>query len=134
MARNESVERFKKLTEKLRDEVRAGAIAELNAQADDLVHTMEAVAPRDKGVLVHTIRKVPDKKKATVVRIVAGGRETVRLGVSAKPYDYARADEFGTHRMPAKPFFFPTYRLRKKKIIAAMKRKITAAIKKRSAE
>jgi hypothetical protein len=36
--------------------------------------------------------------------------------------------------MPAKPFFFPSYRLRKKKIVATMKRRITASIKKRSAE
>lgn len=134
MASNLSVERFKKLTAELQAEVHRLAVEELNAQADDLVQLMESVAPRDKGVLVHTIKKVPDKAKDTLVRIVAGGHETVRPSVSSKPYDYARADEFGTVNMPAKPFFFPTYRLRKKKIIAAMKRKITASIKRRSAQ
>lgn len=134
MARNPSVERFKKLTEALQQEVHALAVAELNAQADGLVQAMEQVAPRDKGVLVHTIRKVPDKAKDTVVRIVAGGRETVRPSVSSRPFDYSRADEFGTKNMPAKPFFFPTYRLKKKKMIATMKRKIIASIKARSAE
>jgi HK97 gp10 family phage protein len=132
--RNESVERFKRLTQELQREVHDEAVAELNAQADSLVDSMEQVAPRDKGVLVHTIRKVPDKSKDTIVRIVAGGHETVRPSVSSKPYDYSRADEFGTVNMPAKPFFFPTYRLRKKKIVSTMKRKITASIKKRSAE
>lgn len=134
MATNVSVERFKKLTAALRAEVHALAVAELNAQVDDLIDTMDSVAPRGPtGNLIHSIKKVPGKND-TIVRIVAGGVLTVREGVSSKPYDYSRADEFGTQNMPAKPFFFPTYRLRKKKIIASMKRKITAAIKKRSAE
>jgi HK97 gp10 family phage protein len=134
MAKNVSVERFRKLTEELQKEVHDLAVAELNAQGDGLVELMEAVAPRGPtGNLVHTIRKVPGKSD-TQIRIVAGGKLTIRPSVSSKPYDYARADEFGTVNMPAKPFFFPTYRLRKKKIISAMKRKITASIKKRSAE
>lgn len=135
MAKNVSVERFRKLTEDLRQEVHALAVAELNSQADQLVELMDSVAPRgETGNLLHSIRKVPDRSKDTIVRIVAGGQLTVRPTVSSKPYDYARADEFGTVHMPAKPFFFPTYRLRKKKMIAAMKRKIAASIKKRSAQ
>lgn len=136
MARaNVSVERFKALTDELKAEVHALAVAELNTQAQGLVDLMDSVAPRgETGNLIHSIRVVPDKSKDTTVRVVAGGALTVRPGVSSKPYDYARADEFGTVNMPAKPFFFPTYRLRKKKIIASMKRKIVASIKKRSAE
>src|SRR4051812_33655481 len=119
---NKSVERFRKLTEELQEEVHDLAVADLNAQADGLVELIETVAPRgESGNLVHSVRKVPGKKD-TIVRVVAGGQLTVRPGVSSKPYDYARADEFGTKDMPAKPFFFPTYRLRKKKIIASMKR------------
>lgn len=131
---NVSVERFRKLTQELQKEVHDLAVKELNAQAEALIETIEAVAPRGPtGNLIHSINKVPGKTD-TVVRIVAGGKLTVRMGVSSKPYDYARADEFGTVHMTAQPFFFPTYRLRKKKIISAMKRKITASIKKRSAE
>jgi HK97 gp10 family phage protein len=131
---NVSVERFRKLTEELRKEVHDLAVAELNSQADSLVELMDSVAPRGPtGNLIHSIRKIPGKDDTTV-RVVAGGYLTVREGVSSKPYDYSRADEFGTEKMPARPFFWPTYRLRKKKIKAAMKRKITASIKKRSAE
>lgn len=130
---NVSVERFRKLTEELKAEVHALAAAELVTQATSLAELIESVAPEQEGTLKTTVHVVPGNKD-TVVRIVAGGPRTVRVGVSSKPYDYARADEFGTVNMPPKPFFFPTYRLRKKKIVAAMKRKITAAIKKRSAE
>lgn len=133
MAQNKSLERFKALTEELKKEVLDGAIAELNSQAQDLASLIESVAPEHEGTLKTTVKVVPDKKPTTV-RIVAGGYKTVRKSVSSKPYDYARADEFGTVDMKARPFFFPTYRLRKKKIISAMKRKITASIKKRSAE
>lgn len=130
---NASVERFKKLTDDLRQEVFDAAISELHLQAEKLRSIIEDVAPRDKGILRHTIRTIPGDRP-TQVRVVAGGRETVRPGISSRPYDYARADEFGTVEMQAQPFFFPTYRLMKKKIIAAMKRRITANIKKRSAE
>lgn len=135
MASNVSVERFRKLTEELKAEVHKAAVEELNAQAQSLAELMESVVPRgETGNLEHTIAVVPDRRKDTIVRIVAGGKLTTRPAVSSKPYDYSRADEFGTMNMAAKPFFFPTYRLRKKKIIASMKRKITASIKKRSAE
>ncbi len=140
MATNQSVERFRKLTEDLKHEVHANAVDELNRQAALLQKTIQAVAPvyrgplESGGELKTSVRLVPDRSKDTIVRIVAGGALTTRPSISAQPYDYARADEFGTVKMPAHPFFFPTYRLMKKKIIAAMKRKIAASIKKRSAE
>jgi HK97 gp10 family phage protein len=130
---NASVERFRRLTEDLKKEVHDQAVSELLKQATDLAGTIEDVAPEHEGVLKTTVKVVPGKVD-TIVRIVAGGQKTVRPSVSSKPYDYSRADEFGTVNMPAKPFFFATYRLRKKKIQAAMKRKIAASIKKRSAE
>lgn len=131
---NKSVDRFRALTQQLKDEVHAEAVRELNSQADNLVRVMVAAAPHDTGNLEHSVRKVPDRKKDTTVRIAAGGRLTIRKSVSAKPYDYARGDEFGTTNMAARPFFFPTYRLLKKKMVSTMKRRITASIKKRSAE
>lgn len=134
MARkNVSIERYKKLTDELRKEVRQEAIAGLNKQAENLARTIESVAPVHEGVLKTTVRVIPGKKD-TQVRVIAGGQKTVRPGVSSQPYDYSRADEFGTVNMPAKPFFFPTYRLMKKKMQSAVKRSITSAIKKRSAE
>lgn len=129
MASNASVQRFKSLTQALKEEVHAGAVAELNTQADALVSMIESVAPRGAtGELEHSIRKIPGKSD-TQVRVVEGNPATIKAG-----YQYPRADEFGTIHMVAKPHFFPTYRLMKKRMISAMKRKITAAIKKRSAE
>ena len=132
MATNVSVERFRALTEQMKQQVFDDAADELDRQADQLLQLMQSVAPRgETGELEHSIRKVPGKSKL-VQRIVAGGALTIRKG-SGKPYDYSRADEFGTVNMKAKPFFFPTYRLRKRKICRPMKRKLTATIKKYSA-
>jgi HK97 gp10 family phage protein len=134
MANNVSVERFRRLITELKVAVFDEAIAELNRQGDDLVSLIESVAPRgETGNLEHSVRKILGSRP-TQIRIVAGGQLTVRPTVSSKPYDYSRADEFGTTNMPAKPFFFPSYRLLKKKMISAMKRKLTAEIKRRSAE
>jgi HK97 gp10 family phage protein len=133
MAQNKTVERFKKLTEEMQKEIHDLAVRELNSQAGSLAALIQSVAPVEEGALRTTV-KVVQGNKDTVVRIVAGGQKTIRKSISSTPYDYARADEFGTVHMNPKPFFFPSYRLRKKKIISAMKRKITASIKKRSAE
>lgn len=150
MAANVSLQRFIKLTQDLRDEVRQGAIQELNAQGQSLVELMESVAPRGAtGELEHSIRKIPGSSD-TQIRIVAGDLATTRqpsdagfvrdalrhvgIGADQRPYNYVRADEFGTVHMQARPFFWPSYRLKKKAMISAMKTKIRAAIKKRSAE
>jgi len=134
---NTSVERFKKLTAELQNEVHAAAVQELNTQANKLKDLIASVAPVYKGPsggsLRHSVRVIPGKKD-TVVRVVAGGELTTRNEVSSTPYDYARADEFGTVNMQPQPFFFPTYRLARKRMISTMKRRIAASIKKRSAE
>lgn len=130
---NKSVERFRRLTQELKKEVHDAAVDELNNQANQLAGLIESVAPKFEGKLAHSVRVIPGKRD-TQVRVVAGGKLTVRPSISSKPFDYARADEFGTLKMAARPFFFPTYRLRKKKIIALMKRRITKSIKERSAE
>lgn len=140
--KNASVERFRLLTEELKKAVHQNAVAELNRQATILKDTIAAVAPVyqgededvESGALKVSVNLVPDKRKDTVVRVVAGGPLTTRFSGSSKPYDYARANEFGTVAMRAQPFFFPTYRLMKKRMISTMKRRITAQIKRYSAE
>lgn len=109
------------------------AIGELDSQADTLVTMMKAVAKHGPtGHLAGSIRKQPGGKP-TVVRVMAGGAATT-VGSGGKKYDYARAVEFGTTKMPAQPFFFPTFRLMRKRMRSAMRRKISKTIKKYSAE
>jgi HK97 gp10 family phage protein len=130
---NKSVEAFRKLTLEMQRQIFNDAIAELNAQADALVAMMQTVVKHGPtGHLAASIRKQPGARP-TVVRVMAGGAATTRQGGGGKPYDYARAVEFGTVHMTAEPFFFPTFRLMRKPMRASMRRKISKTIKQYSA-
>jgi HK97 gp10 family phage protein len=140
MATNQSVERFHRLTEQMKRQIHIEAVNELNKQAVVLQQAIQAAAPvyrgpaESGGELKTSVRLIPDRSKDTIVRVVAGGVLTTRPSISSQPYDYARADEFGTQKMAAQPFFFSTYRLMKKRIIASMKQRIASNIDKYSAE
>jgi HK97 gp10 family phage protein len=133
MAPNKSVLAFRKLTVDLQRDIFNDAVAELETQADSLVTTMKSVVVHGPtSNLANSIRKEPGKKE-TIVVVRAGGATTT-VAHAGKSYDYARAVEFGTEHVSAQPFFFPTYRLMKKKMRSAMSRKITKRIKQYSAE
>jgi HK97 gp10 family phage protein len=131
-----TADKFRALTRKLQQEVVAVAAQSLDGQADRLVALMKSAAPVGAtGHLKESIRKEPGDN-ALQVKIKAGGELTtkeVRKG-SGVPYDYARADEFGTVDMPAHPFFFASYRLLKKAMRTAVRSDIAKAINKYSAE
>jgi HK97 gp10 family phage protein len=110
----------------------------LLTQASLLASEQRSLAAEDPnaekpGALKASIRVergAPTSKKAIVIKIKAGGEKTAGTGEkSAKPYDYARANEFGTQKMKAQPFFFPVYRARKKEIRAAVRKAISLAVK-----
>jgi len=130
MARNASVQRFRSLMRKLPKAIQDDIAAEVNNQGNRLANVMRlAVA---KGVdgrneLLESIRVEPGKQIAQVY-VKAGGTLTtkeVRKG-SGVEYDYANANEFGTQKMNAQPFFWPSYRLLKPSI----RKSIKAAAKK----
>ena len=134
MATNKSVEKFRRLTVELQRQVYLDSVAELEVQSTALMQQIKAVAPTGPtGNLASSVRKERGKRE-TVVRVMAGGFLTTRKGGGGQPYDYARAVEFGTEKVSAQPFFFPTYRLMKKSMQSAMRRKITKRIKQYSAE
>ncbi|CCB65396.1 HK97-gp10 family putative phage morphogenesis protein [Hyphomicrobium sp. MC1] len=110
--------------------VRAAAVAALDKDADELVSSMRALSPVRSGKLRESIHKEPGSTELQV-KVVAGGQLTtkeVREG-SGKPYDYAKGVEWGTHEMAAEPYFFPAYRLLKKRLRSRVKRAITKAAK-----
>ena len=129
---NKSVEAFRRLTVDMQRQVYTDAVTELDAQATILVTMMKAVVKHGPtGHLANSIRKQPGKTP-TVVRVMAGGTATTE-GRGSKSYDYARAVEFGTMHVHAQPFFFPTFRLMRKRMRSSMRRKITKTIERYSA-
>lgn len=81
-----------------------------------------------RNELLESIRVAPGKHPLRKV-IRAGGPLTTRKA-KGKEYDYARAIEFGRHDAPAQPFFWPVYRLTKKRWKSQIARKAKKAIAK----
>jgi HK97 gp10 family phage protein len=70
--------------------------------------------------------------KATGGAEYSGLRLTIFAG--SKDAFYARWNEFGTEKMSAQPFFFPSYRAMRKRIKSRITREMKKAIRSESAE
>ncbi|ADU12034.1 hypothetical protein [Asticcacaulis excentricus] len=101
-------------------------------EVEKIVSTMKRFAPEDHGVLKSTI-KFDERHRADKLLwvIKAGGPATTKVvrksaKGNAPEFDYAVGVEHGTTENPAQPYFYPAYRLHKKKA----KRRIKAAARK----
>lgn len=103
-------------------DIRQAIRTEIFAQADELAARMRDEAPDETGTLARSVRVEPSPKPMRAL-VRAGGPSTTRGG-----YDYALAQEFGTAKQTAQPFFWPTYRANKFKIRRRIKEVTTKAI------
>ncbi len=111
--------------------IRAELMKALVTSGAEINGLQRRFVPREDGVLAGTIDMIEKPADLQVV-LVAGGPATtrpVRDGADAE-YDYAFGQEFGTQEMPANPFFFPGYRLGKKRAKSRISRAINQAAKK----
>ncbi|MER8637655.1 HK97-gp10 family putative phage morphogenesis protein [Mesorhizobium sp. M1365] len=106
---------------------RAAKVA-LDTSANELVAAQRSLAPREDGTLQASIQW---RQTAELTRSITAGGDTTTVAARAGDgdYDYALGQEFGTQNMPANPFFWPAFRLTKKRIRARIKRAITKGIK-----
>lgn len=110
---------------------RSEIMAALVRSADEITALQRRFVPVDDGTLLSTIRNTASEADLRVT-LTAGGAETttqVRKGASVA-YDYALGVEFGTAKMAAQPFFFPAYRLGKKRAKARVRRAVNKAARK----
>jgi HK97 gp10 family phage protein len=122
-------ELFRKLSQLVPETAKELAIAN-NASADEMVARAKSFVAVKSGTLRDSIRKEPAEGVAAV-RVVAGGASTtkaVRAGADAS-YDYALGQEFGTSEARGQPFFFPAFRLIRKRHKARATRAINKAAK-----
>lgn len=90
---------------------RRSVVGAIREQADRLAEEIRREAPVATGKLRDSVRVRRGRHTLELV-VEAGGEITtreVRRG-SGVPYDYAMGVEFGNERVPARPFFYPTYR------------------------
>lgn len=116
--------------------VREAVKAEMEKQAEAVVEMMRRLAPRDQGDLIKSINWTWGDAPKGAMRLgnVVGGRGdgTMRITIYAggsKASFHAVFQEFGTRKMAANPFFFPAWRVRRKRIKAGISRAITKAIR-----
>lgn len=126
-------ERFSRVMSNLTSEAKRELREALGRAADVITDTQRAYAPVDDGTLQASIRQEPVSEDAGKIAVVikAGGASTtrpVRNGQSIT-YDYALGVEFGTKDTPAQPFFFPGYRVNKRRVRSRISRAIKKAVR-----
>ncbi|MDP9875644.1 HK97-gp10 family putative phage morphogenesis protein [Agrobacterium tumefaciens] len=133
------IEKMMRRLERIPDEVRRRAKAELMLGGREINMLQRSLVPKDDLTLASTIRSEPLPDPQIGVVILAGGEATTKpvreteKGNSPE-YDYALAQEFGTEDMPANPFFRPAIRVKKKqvrnRVRAAARKALRSAAKK----
>ncbi len=98
--------------------VRAAVVPALDQSANELVGTMRSLAPDDP--------KTPDPDLESSIKWRADNE--LKRTVFTDDFK-ARWQEFGTVKMSANPFFFPAYRLKKKRLASRIKRAIGKAVR-----
>lgn len=104
------------------------AVAQTSAQ--DMVRMAKGLVEVDEGDLRDSIVWGDGPRPASFI-VQAGGKATtkpVRDGADAS-YDYALANEFGTQDMSARPFFWPSYRVTKRRLKGRISRAFGKAMK-----
>lgn len=133
------IEKMMRRLERIPDEVRRRAKAELMLGGREVNMLQRSLAPKDDLTLASTIRSEPLPDPQIGVVILAGGEATTKPVRETKKgnspeYDYALAQEFGTEKMPANPFFRPAIHVKKKqvrnRVRAAARKALRSAAKK----
>lgn len=126
---SDQINRLKKRLNAIPKAARDAAMASLQKSADELASAQKALVPVRTGALrdsIHTETHPAELK----ISVKAGGPLTTKPARTGHgSYDYANAIEFGTSKEHAEPFFYPAYRLLKKRLRNRTKRAISKAIK-----
>lgn len=128
---------FQKLMRKIikvPEEIKPRIQSDLMLAGREINMLQRSLAPQEDGVLRGTIRTEALPEGELGVEIRAGGEATtipVRRSKkgNAPKYDYALAQEYGTEKMQANPFFWPAYRARKKRAMRRVRAGIRRSLK-----
>lgn len=134
MANDGGIGRLKKRLAAIPAEVKKAANATTVKQAEAMAQTMRQLAPEDEGDLKESIT-VTAGGEQTPAYSQPGGQMTVpenavAVTVGNTDVRYPHLQEYGTTKMNAQPFFWPSVRLHQKKAQQAIKRGVARAVKK----
>lgn len=128
------MERLKRRLSRIPETVKKRAQSDLVLAGREINMRQRALVPKKDGILASTIRTEPLVDGTVGVSITAGGSATTkRVRKSEKgnspTYDYALAQEFGTKNMPPNAFFWPGYRIEKKKAMRRVRAGVRRAMR-----
>ena len=129
MAKNWSTDAFRRALRKVASAISKHGHDAIDKNAKEFVALAKRLAPVDPeggSFLKDTIR---EHDTATGGKIVRAGGETTMRESAGGPYDYSRAQEFGREDMAPSPYFWPAYRLLKKRFVSRRRRAVAKAIK-----
>ena len=124
-------ERLERKLRRIPDKVAKRVKADLILAGREINVMQRALAPREDDVLIGTIKTEPMRDPYIGALVKAGGPNTtveVREG-SSTSYDYAMAQEYGTQKMSANPFFWPAIRAKAKQTKREMRKAIRMGIR-----
>lgn len=118
-AKIEGLERLRRKIAALPEAAKQEIKAALDESADELMAMQQRLVPVDEGDLRKSIEKADGRHELQVLVRVGGPRA-----------HHARFVEFGTQKMSARPFFFPSYRASRKRIKSRVNRATRKAAQK----
>ncbi|MBB4123288.1 HK97-gp10 family putative phage morphogenesis protein [Martelella radicis] len=135
MANDGGISRLKRRLNAIPKDVREAIVPDLMKSGNELASTMKSLAPEDSGDLKSSIA-VTGPGQQTPPYSQPGGasmvpENAVAVTVGNEDVRYPHLVEYGTKAAPAQPFFWPAYRLLKKRITSRTKRTISKAVRKR---
>lgn len=130
---SKQLDRLNKRLAAIPKRVREAVQLSLIQSGDELVARMRALAPEDSGDLKKSITATPPGQ-ATPAYSQPGGSQVARenqvlVTVGNSEVRYAHLIEYGVSHRAATPFFWPAYRLTRKRIANRVKRAMRKAIK-----
>lgn len=113
--------------------VRQAVVPALTTSGNELVSRMRALAPERTGDLKESIEATPPGQSTPAYSQPGGSRVAGELEVvvTAGNSDvrYPHLVEYGTADAAAQPFFWPAFRLTRKRAAGRIKRAITKAVR-----
>lgn len=133
MARSAQLSRLSKKLEAMPERVRESVAPALEKSGNELVGKMRHLAPEETGALERSITVTPGGQ-STPPYSQPGGSHMVPVGAVAitagnAEVRYAHLQEYGTTDAPAQPFFWPAYRLLRKRMLNRTKRALRKAVR-----
>ncbi len=128
-----NLEKWKARLRRVPDVVKKAAREGLHREADDLVAAMKRAAPvsppmeETPGALRDSIHWEPSTKRDLSVVIIADAKDDKGKPIGAH-VEHGHRTANGEH-VPANPFFFPTYRARKRPMRRRVQAKTRKAVK-----